>query len=500
METRPKNYRQAVQPSCDSPKQGALNFLDTLSEEVQGEVVRWMSTKPHSSNWMSGISAPDIINLMRIGGGLGNAAASTVHSLNLASKTLAFRSEAGALEVLDTLDNDARTFLWDVVAPKLRTLQASSLVSANALTLSKCVALRKLTLSGDSAVKYAPVLLEASGTHLQQLRLMGSSMPYKLPSVIAESCSQLKLIQLYFPGNVLPLGVLWRSVGGTLEELILSDIDQHLLDAPALTEFCTKLVKLHLGFNRISDNMWVCDLGAKLKELRLYIVHDDSNQLKQVLLRCPLLMLDVNIRKNFRKTVQVAGRKIFSMDVVEGCTEVEALRRAGAICTNLKKLCYATHKPLLRRIHFFQAFFVTPKPLREVSIALKGELEDIQTDVLDALAGSVGSLEQFSWFSKTQHEAQEFGTFFNATPSLKGVLVKFESDKTKLLDRHLENFAVALMNKLRVCTKLVSVSITNKGSVQSHSEIVADACNHLPPSMKEICVGNCWYGQPVTWR
>eukprot|EP00171_Calliarthron_tuberculosum_P005514 IDg5514t1 len=119
---RSKRLRQTL-TSASLEQPGAVNLLNTLTDDVLCHIVRWVSPRPLLSQWISCIEPRDALCLLKCGGQLRRAAQSMIKFLRLASWSPDDRTLSDDGVTVD-LDLELQLFepLLIMLAPTLRVL------------------------------------------------------------------------------------------------------------------------------------------------------------------------------------------------------------------------------------------------------------------------------------------------------------------------------------------------------------------------------------------
>ncbi len=209
-----KRHRTSSPPK---PDEGRNRYLDTLSYDISGIVLRHLSWRPQHENWHAYVPADWVNNVLDVRGVLGRAAL----------------MEFNSIEDMNGIG----------ISP------VTALDLSISLPLAYRLPLRRLVLEFREE-ESLPDLIRGCGAELRKLVLDTANSVMTEKSILAISTHCTKLSSLAIRGWRMEstLTPIWRSLGSTLTRIYIGRYDcalgQNAISVPDLVEHCVNLSRV----------------------------------------------------------------------------------------------------------------------------------------------------------------------------------------------------------------------------------------------------------------
>lgn len=467
-----------------------VNLLDTLSEDALRNVLRWSSARPRHEHWVSFLSAHKLLGLVETAGTLGHVTTKLIKALQVSRGA----ERVGTVVVDEDLGREAYGKFLEAAAPRLLALDVNRWLEVQ--SIAACINLKVLTIIGELAIQRAPQLMDAVGSHLDELQLAGTfELKAGAVNAMETSCTQLRRLTITQGVVESNLNGVWRTVGKTLEKLrvvggmILVE-GGGAINGEQLYTCCERLHRVDLvqslGFkSRASERGWLLELKDRLRELRIMNSSEmlGLEELYRVHSSCPNVMFSLYVEKDITDTLALLGPRL--RDVSVGVVEngLDELRDAAAQCIGVEHLhCTETAMP-----HRFIATLCMPwKRLREVEIDCILSPAHLRA-VFYALEMATESIERFTLVSLPR------------VLGIRGLVRKNRSLKMVSFTTLKEGYemdmerVVTMIEEMADLSKLEELVIVEPELERRRYKLIAEACWKLPSNVKDVFIGGYSY-------
>lgn len=455
------------------------SFLDTLPSDVVPFVVRNISERPTSKDWLSYCDHGDVFAVLGHQGvlkrtgremftemrlGLGKCLLHQLHSVEVVSKAF-MQTQARYIDSL-SIDN------W------------GARVCMNSEAMGNCVNLRKLTLNQDIVLHYNyakfHILFQACAKTLLELIIQVSDKASlrDLVKYAAKYCRVLEVVDIREITDISTIRALCEANQKTLRSLCLGNkvTKWKCEDLQSIANKCLKLSSLAVPRSvavRMSEY-----LDSQLRVLTITCEHWDVNVLATVLERCDNAMVDGTVLFGADMLRVCAGRirrlklnpKLFTYAELEGISG--SVRKSFDSLRSLQQLGIELEGEL------------SPKLMDSLFAKKKKQLEKIEligyTDgtVLKKIAESTNAVREFKCTTSKQLSRNDWESLLAANRKLAHVEITLtKGDPSEV--SNLEKQTGELIRSLEHNTSLYNLIIKNDDEVNymnKRSALLEDAC------------------------
>ncbi len=367
-----------------------LSYFNTLPCEVQENVVRFLSKKPKSNQWMHSISSSDIETICEL---KQNLFTELQRNVKILTKTRSSYLGARKSCLFTNILAEFQSTISEVNIYSQSPFMRSSLLWVS--VLENCSSLTSLSLSVRLDLETFHRLLSRTGKNLKSfsVRLFGSQ---GFIAAMTKYCTSLEKLELLDPHeNCIPL---WQSLNTSLKELNLqiwrSDPDTG--NIPEVQKYCRSLISANVSLP------WFCSTYEPIAEL--YASY--GNQLQSANLssmneslcayvasKCQNARFTISSLNDVLQRMRTLGKNLSAVEFsCSADTDIDDLKEISRCCPNIENLKYI--ETISITTSYLRALLCEPKPYLKHLDLRHGKGLDEET--LKGLTICTGNLESFS--------------------------------------------------------------------------------------------------------